>query len=117
LSALESAFGASRFAVKGNNFFGLHGNRNVPLPNQKGLIPAAGDPNVGMATYESYFACAESFAKTKGQLILDVTEPKKFATILQTKGKFGIGPKGPMPDYVGDLVNVIGNVAQRLKCS
>jgi hypothetical protein len=116
LSALESSFGSSRFAVEGSNFFGLHGSSKAPLPNQKSLIPAKGDPTVGMAVYENYLASAESFAKTKGQLVIAVTDPRRFATILQTKGKFGIGPTGPIQSYVGDLVNVIGNVAKRLNC-
>lgn len=45
-----------------------------------------------------------------------VVDAKQFATIVQTKGKFGIGPQGPLPDYIPDLINVIQNIASRLTC-
>jgi hypothetical protein len=115
-TALESDFGRNRFVMEGNNFFALSTTRQNPLPGQIGLMIAMGDPNVGMAKFEDFLTCGKAFVQTKGQLILNVTDPARFATTLQNRGKFGQGPQGPLTAYVKDLTNVIHELAIRLNC-
>lgn len=116
LAAVESEFGTNRFAKDGKNFFALSTSREKPLPGQIGLMIAMGNPNVGMAKFPDFLTCAKAFAQVRGQLILGEADPARFATILQTRGKFGIGPRGPILGYVKELTAVIRDVAIRLNC-
>jgi hypothetical protein len=116
LAAMESDFGRNRFVTDGNNFFALSTTRQNPLPGQIGLAIAMGDPNTGMAKFPDFLTCARAFAQTKGQLILNVTDPASFASTLQNRGKFGVGPRGTLPAYVKDLTRIIHELAIRLSC-
>jgi hypothetical protein len=116
LAAVESDFGRNRFVTDGNNFFALTATKENPLPGQIGLAIAMGDPNVGIAKFQNFLACGRAFAQTKGQLIVNETDPARFASILQNRGRFGIGPRGPLTAYVKELTRVIHELAIRLNC-
>ena len=116
LAAVESDFGRNRFVREGNNFFALSTTRQNPLPGQIGLMIAMGDPNVGMAKFQDFLTCGKAFAQTRGQLIKGETDPARFASTLQNRGKFGIGPQGALPAYVKQLTGVIHELAIRLNC-
>jgi hypothetical protein len=116
LAAVESDFGQNRFATDGNNFFALSTTRQNPLPGQIGLMIAQGDPNIGMARFEDFQAPSKAFALTSGQMVKGEIDPARFATILQSRGKFGTGPRGPVPGYLNQLTEVIHELAIRLNC-
>jgi len=89
LSALESDWGRSRFAIDGNNLLGIH----YPAPFATGYI-VAGESKAKVATFASYQDCLDSFAQTYGKLVYGISDPAQFATLLQNSNGFGIYPDG-----------------------
>lgn len=85
LSALESKWGMSRFAIQGNNLFGLQ----CPAVLGTGCLQALRDPTVEESTFASYADSAESFRLGYGSIIQNVADPFQFASDLQNSGKFG----------------------------
>lgn len=113
ISALESGWGTGPFVQGGrNDYFNLEKTKTkknpnpTPLPFSTGWAPASGS-NQLVATYSSYLNSAKSFAAVENKIINGVTDPTTFATNLQTLGKFGIGPNGPNPKFVSDVVSII----------
>lgn len=104
LSALESGWGRDRFAVEGNNFFGIH----YPAPFATGYIVARKTP-VKVATFASYADSLRSFVVTAGSIIRGKADPEEFAAALQNSGKFGIDTEtgAKMPTYVHDTAATI----------
>ncbi len=117
LAAFESDFGRNRNTLIGNNYFSLMTTKDEPLPGQIGLLMSQADQNLGVAKFQDYLSCAKAFAQTIGQFIVGEPDPARFASIIQTRGKFGINVRGPLPTYVEELTNVIHEVAIRLNCS
>jgi RHS repeat-associated protein len=114
LSALESGWGSGPFVGQGRNaYFDLETLKTQKNPNPKllpfstGWATASENPNKLVATYDSYLNSAKSFAAVEGRLIKGVTDPARFATILQQQGRFGIGSNGPLPSFVPNLVSII----------
>lgn len=102
ISALESGWGSGPFVGNGRNaYFNLEKVRAKKDPNPA-LLPfstgwaKASGSNALVATYGNYLDSAKSFAAVEGNIIKNVTDPTQFASNLQTLGKFGIGPNGPM---------------------
>jgi hypothetical protein len=91
LAAVESDFGSSRFVRDANNFFALTTTPKEPLPGQIGYMIAMADPNVVIAKFEDFLACAKAFAQTRGHVVQGVTDSAAFALILQNQVKFGTG--------------------------
>jgi hypothetical protein len=104
VSAEESAWGESRFAIEGNNFFGLH----YPAPFATGYLPARRGP-ARVATFASYADNLRSFAAIAGSLVRGVSDPSDFAAALQNSGKFGIDTRTGQkrPDYVPGVAGTI----------
>jgi hypothetical protein len=108
LSALESDWGRSRFAQDGNNYFGV----DWPAPGANGWMEARkaskGGKKARLATFSSVEAGFSSFV-TKYHGLSNLSDPEKFATMLQDKYKFGIDKdtgeklKGYVPDVVGTI--------------
>jgi RHS repeat-associated protein len=114
LSALESGWGASRFAADFNNFFSLY----YPVPLATGSIPAADNPKAKLATFASYADSAESFGLAYGWIVSGLTNPSEFAAALKNAGKYGIDPKtgAKVKSFVGDTARTIEGLAMRLDC-
>jgi flagellum-specific peptidoglycan hydrolase FlgJ len=116
LSALESQWGTSRFAVGGNNYFGLHSGKYA---NQTGSMSCLGSSSCSMATFGSYLDSAEAFAATKGALITNISDATTFAQTLQSRGGFGINTTTgqPVPNYVPNTaatINGLGVLISRM---
>lgn len=107
LSALESTWGTSDIAQNANNFFGLH--YSSKLDDNEPYINAQG---VKMSQYDNYDESLQAFVERKGNLIYGVSDPVKFATIIQNDGKFGINTDTGenVSDYVNRLVTTIKSV-------
>ena len=82
LSALESKWGNSRFAIQGNNYFGIH----YPAPHAVGYMQALRGP-IKVATFASYADSLKSFIATSGSIAKDKSDPEAFAAALQNSGK------------------------------
>ena len=104
LSALESKWGRSRFAVEGNNYFGIH----YPAPYASGYLQARRGP-IKVAAFASYADSLKSFIAISGSLVRGKGDPEAFAAALQNSGKFGINPTtgAKVPTYVGDVAGTI----------
>jgi len=103
IAALESDWGNSRFAKKGN-YFGLH----APVQGQTGSVKIENGPGYA-ATFNNFRESAEAFMRTKGRLVVGVKDPTEFARILQDKGKFGINIETGknVPGYVESVAGTI----------
>ena len=77
--------GESRFAVQGNNFFGIH----YPAPFAAGYMAAKS--GVKVATFASYADSLRSFVAIAGADVQGLTDPHDFAAALHDSGKFGVG--------------------------
>jgi flagellum-specific peptidoglycan hydrolase FlgJ len=108
LSALESTWGESRFAIQGNNFFGIH----YPAPYATGYIPAARS-SARVATFASYADSLRSFVATAGSLVRGVSDPTEFAAALWTSGKFGVGNPADVPDVTRTIRGLRSIVSRR----
>jgi hypothetical protein len=97
VAAVESTWGESRFAIQGNNLFGVH----YPAPFATGYLPAQRS-RVRVATFASYADSLRSFAEIARSSVRGVTDPSDFAAALQNSGKFGIDPLtgAKEPSYV-----------------
>ena len=104
LSAVESGWGRARFAVQGNNLFGIH----YPARYATGYLPARRS-TVRVATFTSFADSLRSFTAIAGSLVRGISNPSEFGAALQNSGKFGIdtvtGQK--KPDYVPELAATI----------
>jgi hypothetical protein len=85
LSAFESGWGRKDFAAEGNNYLGIH----YPAPYATGYVTAA-ESKAKVATFASYGDCLESFFAKYGKLVDGVSDPQRFADILQNSKAFGI---------------------------
>jgi hypothetical protein len=109
LAAIESGWGGSRFAYKGNNFFGLH----HPALYNNGKMQAEDDPSVFMSTFPDYRTGLQSFSDKFGNLVYGAPNAEAFARSLQNSLKFGVKPDKithqtvKMPGYVSDMANTI----------
>jgi Mannosyl-glycoprotein endo-beta-N-acetylglucosaminidase len=101
ISALESKWGASRFAIEGNNYFGLH----FPAPYATGYLIVQGS-GVRVATFASYADSARSFAAVAGRFARNLTNSGEFAAALHEHSGFGVGN----PNYVSDAARTIGGL-------
>ncbi len=104
LSALESGWGEHPFAVKGNNYFGIH----YPAPFATGYMPAkAGRTKV--ATFASYADSLKAFIALSGSVVRGKSDPAAFAAALQNSGKFGIDVRteAKVPGYVDEVAGTI----------
>jgi len=112
LSALESNWGDSSFASKGNNFFGIHCPARIALD----CVPARENPKVKVATFASYANSARSFAAANRDTIEGKSDPREFAAALQNSGKFGIDPKdgSKVPAYVDGVAATIRSAEIKL---
>jgi hypothetical protein len=103
LSALESEWGESRFAIQGNNYFGIH----YPAPFASGYMVAAN--GIKVSTFASYADSLNSFVAISGSIVQDESNPETFVAALQNSKKFGVdtttGAKDPA--YVGTAVAII----------
>jgi hypothetical protein len=96
ISAIESTWGTSRFAIEGNNYFGIH----YPAPYAIGYMQAKKGP-AKVATFASYADSLKSFVAISGSLIQGKSDPQAFAATLQNSGKFGVYENGAkVPTYV-----------------
>jgi hypothetical protein len=112
LSALESGWGTGPYVVNGrNNYFSQH----APAPGSNGSITQNGNT---MATYASYLASALGFdASSSGQLIANITNASRAASVLQDAGKYGINRDGSKaPNFVKEVTNTINGLAIRIDC-
>jgi hypothetical protein len=107
LSALESTWGEHRFAIQGNNFFGIH----FPAPFATGYMLTK-DRRTKVAAFASYADSLRSFVAISGSIVQGKRDPKAFATALQNSGKFGIDPEtgAKVPSYVGDVSGTIRGI-------
>jgi hypothetical protein len=96
ISALESGWGKSSFAVH-NNYFGIH----HPAYLEVNSFPTK-TAGVRGATFASYADSLKSFLHSSGYLVRGKSDPATFAAALQDSGKFGIDPDtgGKVPGYV-----------------
>ncbi|KIL98080.1 hypothetical protein CCC_01141 [Paramagnetospirillum magnetotacticum MS-1] len=113
LSALEGGWGINgRFAAEGNNYFGLHYNKDDP--HASGYLLTT-DGAVKVAKYPDYAASANAFADKFGHLVQGVQDPREFAKRLQNAGLFGINRDGSkVPSYVGGVAGTITGFKNRL---
>jgi len=107
LSALESGWGGenpgARFAIEANNFLSLH----YPIAGASGYVLTT-DGKVKVARFNSYADCLEAFANKYGNLARGVSDPAKFASILQNAGAYGINRDGTkVPSFVSDTASTI----------
>ncbi len=108
LSALESGFGGSNIAGRAHNFFGL----KAPAPGETGTyLNAEGETFASFPSATGFLSSGQSFVAEVGRFVTGVSDARTFADTLHHHG-FGV----ENPDYVNSLINVIGNVAQRLDC-
>lgn len=98
LSAVESKWGESRFAVQGNNYFGIH----YPAPFATGYMVAE-KSGVKVATFASYADSLRSFVAISGGDVQGVGNPSAFAAALHDSGKFGVGN----PNYTDEVSRTI----------
>ncbi len=107
LSALESTWGEYRFAVQGNNYFGIH----YPAPFATGYMLAR-DGRTKVATFASYAESLRSFVAISGSLVQGKSDPKAFAAALQNSGRFGIDPEtgAKVPSYIGNVARTIRGI-------
>jgi flagellum-specific peptidoglycan hydrolase FlgJ len=88
VSAVESNWGESRFAVQGNNFFGIH----YPAPFAAGYMAAkAAKSGVRVATFASYADSLRSFVAIVSADVQGLSDSHDFAAALHDSGKFGVG--------------------------
>jgi Mannosyl-glycoprotein endo-beta-N-acetylglucosaminidase len=97
VSAVESNWGESRFAVQGNNFFGIH----YPAPFAAGYIAAKS--GVKVATFTNYADSLSSFVAIAGADVQGLGDPYDFAAALHSSGKFGVGN----PSYAEEVGKTI----------
>ena len=98
VSAVESGWGESRFAVQGQNYFGIH----YPAPYATGYMMAE-QSGVKIATFASYADSLRSFVAISGRDVQGASNPREFASALHNSGKFGVGN----PDYADDVSKTI----------
>jgi hypothetical protein len=103
LSAFESGWGESPFAVQGSNYFGIH----YPAPFATGYLVAAS--GIKVATFSSYADGLGSFVAVSGAVVEGESEPEAFVAALQNSGKFGIDTTSGAKDsmYVGGVAATI----------
>jgi hypothetical protein len=108
LSGMESTWGDSRFAKEDSNFLGLMHKHNTPGDFDHALK----NPNREMWKFGSYAECLDFFVVRLGKYVNGVTDPKKFAKILQDSELFGIDPdtNKPKPEYVKDFIGTVRGV-------
>jgi flagellum-specific peptidoglycan hydrolase FlgJ len=113
IAALESAWGMSNFAVRGNNFFGLH----APQAGQSGTV--TGSQGVVMAAFKDFEASAQAFANNYGKLVKNQADPTHFFAALQKSGKFGIDPTTgtPVPTYITSGAATARGIEAGLTCT
>ncbi len=106
LAALESEWGAHRFATQGNNYFGLHHHAPLAIGSMK-----SGKDGL-MSTFSSFSQAANSFAIENRRIIENITDPTAFATALQESRKFGIDTETgvKVPTYVPELARTIRGI-------
>jgi hypothetical protein len=65
-----------------------------------------------MWKFGSYAECLDFFVVRLGKYVNGVTDPKKFAKILQDSELFGIDPdtNKPKPEYVKDFIGTVRGV-------
>jgi hypothetical protein len=86
VSAVESGWGESRFAVQGNNYFGIH----YPAPFAVGYTVSK-KGSVKVAMFASHADSLRSFVAIAGADVHGVSDPGDFAAALHDTGKFGVG--------------------------
>ncbi len=103
----SSTWGEHWFAVQGNNYFGIH----YPAPFATGYMLTQ-DGRTRVATFASYADSLKSFVAISGSIVQGKSDPKAFATALQSSGKFGIHPTtgAKIPTYVGDVASTIHGI-------
>ena len=108
VSALESRWGESRFAVNGNNYFGLH----YPAPHATGYLMTLRG-NARVATFASYADSARSFAAVVSSFAPGVANPAGFAAALYNSGKFGVGEATYARDVTRTILGLRPLVSRR----
>jgi len=113
VAALESRWGTSNFAFRGNNFYGLH----APQAGQTGTV--TGSQGVVMAAFSGFGASTQAFANNYGGLVQNQADPTAFFAALQGSHKFGIDPANgaPVPTYVTSGVATARGIAAGLICT
>jgi hypothetical protein len=104
LSAFESGWGESRFAIQGNNYFGIH----YPAPFANGYMITE-DGQTKVATFASYADSVNSFIAISGSIVQGESDPETFVAALQNSRKFGISTTNNTKDpaYVGSVAATI----------
>lgn len=101
VSALESSWGESRFAVQGQNYFGIH------YPAPFAISYMAAQSGVKVATFASYADSLRSFVAISGDDVQGLNDPLDFGAPLHESGKFGVGNS--------NYANEISNTAKGLR--
>ncbi len=111
VSIQETGCGTSRISSQGNNYFGIHAPR-VPFAGQTGTITTRGDGMMAaFSKTTGFYDSGMAFVQIELPYIKGIADPTQFARLLHRHG-YGV----TNPNYVGELVNIIGNVASRLDC-
>jgi len=109
IAALGSSWGKSRFALDNKNLFGME----FPSPPAK-TYTLAGKPKkdgtyAKVSKFETFGDSFLAFAIRYKSLVQGVSDPEKFAAILQDRASFGrdMDTGAPVKSYVADVAGTI----------
>ena len=110
LSGHETGYGTNNLAIRGNNFFSIHGE----VPGSTGSFVTTGGQRVSV--FPSYLASGEVFIRNFGDLVRGKKTPMSFAQGLVPKFNTAKKATGGNPDFIKDVIGGIKAITDRSKC-